>query len=62
LLFIGALGDRRKGFDILFSAWQQLCANSDWDADLVALGSGADLPMWQRRAAEAGIGSRIHFL
>lgn len=62
MLFIGALGDRRKGFDILFSAWQQLCADSDWDADLVAIGVGAELPLWQRRAAEAGIGSRIHFL
>jgi glycosyltransferase involved in cell wall biosynthesis len=60
--FIGALGDRRKGFDTLFSAWQQLCATPEWDADLVVIGSGAELPQWQRRAIEAGISSRIHFL
>jgi glycosyltransferase involved in cell wall biosynthesis len=61
VIFIGALGDRRKGFDTLFSAWQQLCKNSDWDAILVVIGVGAELPMWQNRAAEAGI-SNIHFL
>ena len=25
-LFVGALGDRRKGFDTLFAAWARLCA------------------------------------
>jgi hypothetical protein len=34
----------------------------NWDADLVAIGVGAELPLWQRRAVEAGISSRIHFL
>ncbi len=62
VVFIGALGDRRKGFDTLFSAWQQLCSSPDWDADLVAIGVGAELSVWQRRAVEAGISSRIHFL
>jgi len=62
VVFIGALGDRRKGFDTLFAAWQQLCAYSDWDADLVAIGVGAELPLWQKRAEAAGISSRIHFL
>jgi glycosyltransferase involved in cell wall biosynthesis len=62
VVFIGALGDRRKGFDTLFSAWQMLCADANWDANLVVIGVGAELPLWQRRAAEAGISSRIHFL
>jgi glycosyltransferase involved in cell wall biosynthesis len=62
VMFIGALGDRRKGFDTLFSAWQMLCADPNWDADLVVIGVGAQLPLWQHRAAEAGISSRIHFL
>jgi glycosyltransferase involved in cell wall biosynthesis len=62
VVFIGALSDRRKGFDTLFSAWQQLCADSNWDADLVVIGAGAELSLWQRRAVEAGISSRIHFL
>ncbi|MEH1843478.1 MAG: glycosyltransferase family 4 protein [Nostoc sp.] len=62
VVFIGALSDRRKGFDTLFAAWQQLCASPDWDADLVVIGVGAELQLWQRRAAVAGINSRIHFL
>ncbi|MBD2503656.1 glycosyltransferase family 4 protein [Anabaena azotica] len=61
VVFIGALGDRRKGFDTLFTAWQQLCKSPNWDADLVVIGVGAELPLWQRRAAESGI-SNIHFL
>jgi len=62
VVFIGALGDRRKGFDTLFSACEQLCADPSWDADLVVIGVGAELPLWQKRAAEAGISSGIHFL
>jgi glycosyltransferase involved in cell wall biosynthesis len=61
-VFIGALGDRRKGFDTLFAAWQQLCVDSSWDVDLVTIGVGAELPLWQQRATEAGIGDRIQFL
>ncbi|MBD2692158.1 glycosyltransferase family 4 protein [Anabaena catenula] len=61
VVFIGALSDRRKGFDTLFAAWQQLCKSPDWDAELVVIGVGAELPLWQRRAADAGI-SNIHFL
>ncbi|MBF2005173.1 MAG: glycosyltransferase family 4 protein [Chlorogloeopsis fritschii C42_A2020_084] len=62
VVFIGALGDRRKGFDTLFAAWQQLCASPDWDADLIVIGVGAELKLWQQRAVVAGISSRIHFL
>jgi glycosyltransferase involved in cell wall biosynthesis len=61
VVFIGALGDRRKGFDTLFTAWEQLCNLPDWDAELVVIGVGAELPLWQRRADIAGI-SNIHFL
>lgn len=61
LVFIGALGDRRKGFDTLFTAWQELCKSSDWDSFLVVIGTGAELSLWQSRAAEAGI-SNIDFL
>ena len=61
VVFIGALGDRRKGFDTLFTAWQELCKSSNWDADLMVVGVGAELPLWKSRAADAGI-SNIHFL
>lgn len=60
--FIGALGDRRKGFDTLFAAWRALCTDPDWDADLVVIGTGAELPRWVARVSEAGLESRIQFL
>lgn len=60
--FVGALGDRRKGFDTLFEAWSRLCRTDGWDADLVVVGQGADLPVWQAKAAERGLGERIRFL
>jgi glycosyltransferase involved in cell wall biosynthesis len=62
VIFIGALGDRRKGFDTLFWAWQMLCTDPNWDADLVTIGVGAEQPLWQHRALLAGISKRIHFL
>jgi len=62
VLFVGALGDRRKGFDRLFEAWRQLCADRGWDADLAVAGHGRDLRKWQRRARECRLGSRIRFL
>jgi glycosyltransferase involved in cell wall biosynthesis len=61
-IFIGALGDRRKGFDTLFDAWARLCGRSDWNADLAVIGRGAELPAWQARADAQGLGKRIHFL
>ncbi len=60
--FIGALGDRRKGFDTLFSAWQQLCQNPDWEARLVTIGIGDELALWQQRTQSAGLTDRIEFM
>jgi glycosyltransferase involved in cell wall biosynthesis len=60
--FVGALGDRRKGFDTVFAAWSRLCADPRWDADLIVVGTGAERAVWQRRAAAAGLGTRIRFL
>jgi len=63
VLFVGALGDRRKGFDTLFSAWCDLCRQSDWDARLLVVGSGAELAAWQARAARHGeLADRVTFL
>jgi glycosyltransferase involved in cell wall biosynthesis len=59
--FVGALGDRRKAFDTVFQAWAQLCGRATWDADLFVVGSGAELPHWQRRAREAGLSTRMSF-
>jgi glycosyltransferase involved in cell wall biosynthesis len=62
VLFVGALGDRRKGFDTLFHAWQLLCRDPEWDALLAVVGRGAELPLWEKRTADAGLTDRICFL
>lgn len=62
VLFVGALGDRRKGFDRLFDAWRQLCGDGSWDADLAVAGHGRELATWQRRAREVRLDRRIRFL
>jgi glycosyltransferase involved in cell wall biosynthesis len=59
--FVGALGDRRKGFDTVFKAWAELCQRRAWDANLIVVGFGAELSDWQRRAREAGLHDRIRF-
>jgi len=60
--FVGALGDRRKGFDTLFAAWSSLCRDLAWDCDLVVVGRGAELALWQQRAHDEGLPDRIRFL
>jgi glycosyltransferase involved in cell wall biosynthesis len=60
--FIGALGDRRKGFDQLFAAWESLCADEDWDVDLAVIGTGSELPAWKARAVSSNLEQRIHFM
>ena len=60
--FIGALGDRRKGFDTLFSAWQMLVRDGAWDVRLAVMGLGAELPLWKQRAADAGLARSIEFM
>ena len=60
--FVGALGDRRKAFDTVFAAWADLCSDRQWDADLVVVGSGAEQPVWVRKAREAGCADRFRFV
>ena len=60
--FVGALGDRRKGFDVLYEAWRQLCSRPSWDGALVVVGTGAELVAWQGRAVDDGVADRILFL
>jgi glycosyltransferase involved in cell wall biosynthesis len=61
-VFIGALSDRRKGFDLLFDAWRALCAGNDWNVDLAVVGSGAEVETWERRGHQAGLAGRFRFL
>jgi glycosyltransferase involved in cell wall biosynthesis len=61
-LFIGALGDRRKGFDALFDAWKTVGADASWDVDLLVVGIGAERMSWERRATQAFPRGRMRFL
>jgi glycosyltransferase involved in cell wall biosynthesis len=60
--FVGALVDRRKGFDVLYAAWKALCSSASWDADLVVTGAGAELDTWRARAESDKLADRIRFL
>ena len=60
--FVGALSDRRKGFDTLYQSWLELCRGADWDCILAVVGQGAELPAWKKRAEADGLGQRIKFL
>jgi glycosyltransferase involved in cell wall biosynthesis len=62
-VFVGALGyDDRKGFDVLFRAWQKLCAPPGWDVDLMVAGSGPAAPAWEAEIQQAGLKDRIRLL
>ena len=61
-LFVGALGDKRKGFDTVFPAWARLCERADWNVDLKVVGVGAQRETWEREAQARGLGERIEFL
>ncbi|MEN1680509.1 MAG: glycosyltransferase family 4 protein [Planctomycetota bacterium] len=62
LVFVGALGDRRKGFDTLYDAWRVLAKDPAWDAVLVVVGHGAEAPLWKKRAEAEGLAGSIRFL
>lgn len=61
-VFIGALGDRRKGFDVLFDAWQMLSRDAGWDVDLLVAGAGVEAATWAVRARNAGIDRSVRVL
>ena len=62
VVFVGALGDRRKGFDALFAAWQMLCHDDGWDVTLAVAGVGAEARAWRERCHAAGMDGRIHWM
>lgn len=61
-VFIGALGDRRKGFDVVFDAWRRLSVDPAWDVDLLVAGEGGEAGAWSARATQAGLSNRVKFL
>jgi glycosyltransferase involved in cell wall biosynthesis len=60
--YAGSLGDVRKGFDSLYSAWRTLCARASWPGTLVVIGSGSEAAAWRARSATDGLNARIRFL
>ncbi|HVZ77011.1 MAG TPA: glycosyltransferase family 4 protein [Gemmatimonadaceae bacterium] len=60
--FVGALGDRRKGFDLVFEAWRLAARERTWHARLVVMGAGQELPEWQARARREGLADVIRFI
>src|SRR5438552_2992563 len=61
-VFVGAMGDDRKGFDTVYAAWRRLAADRSWDCDLVVCGAGRMLPVWRDRARADGLEGRVAFL
>lgn len=62
IVFVGALGDSRKGFDLLFQAWRRLNYDSSWDTRLIVVGSGSSLNFYQHLAEREHLGDSIRFL
>ena len=63
IVFVGALGyDQNKGLDTLWSAWQQLCLQRDWDARLIVAGGGRAVERWRVRIAQTGLSGQIQML
>jgi glycosyltransferase involved in cell wall biosynthesis len=62
IMFVGALGDRRKGFDTLATAWEELCKDPTWTARLSVVGSGAEKVVWEKRLATGSSHGTVEFL
>ena len=61
--FVGGLGhDDRKGFDTMLAAWIILCADPQWDVDLLVAGGGREVESWKYRVERAGLAHRIRML
>lgn len=61
-IFIGALGDRRKGFDLVYRAWQTLRSRGAFNLNLIVIGAGQEADHWKTLSAADGLESHIRFL
>ncbi len=61
-VFIGALGNRRKGFDIVWDAWTHVCRDPSWTCKLVVIGQGSELDRWRARCRAEELEDRVDFL
>ncbi len=61
LLFVGGLGDRRKGLDTLLTAWERRGVFPD-GALLAIVGAGAELARWRVHVTRRGLAQSVQFL
>jgi len=61
-VFVGALGDRRKAFDVVFDAWRTLLGDTSWDVDLLVAGSGSESAAWEQRIRAAAMDGQVRLL
>jgi glycosyltransferase involved in cell wall biosynthesis len=62
IVFVGALSDRRKGFDTLLESWRTLGPEISSEAQLLVIGSGSELQEWKERAEMLVAAGSIRFL
>lgn len=62
VMFVGALGDHRKGFDVVTDAWIELCQRPQWNSVLTVVGRGAELERWKEKLLQGGCSDRAEFL
>lgn len=62
VVFVGAPGDRRKGFDVLLKAWQILCSRSAWDVKLAIVGAGKGRLTSRHQVAPTNLAESLQFL
>lgn len=61
-IFIGALGDHRKGFDVVVEAWRRLLDQKLVPPTLLVVGTGREQTMWMQRVADLGLDRFFRFL
>jgi glycosyltransferase involved in cell wall biosynthesis len=62
VVFIGAMGDHRKGFDTLYNSWRKLAATNNWEPLLWVVGAGTEKAFWEARSGAEGLKHHIRFL
>jgi glycosyltransferase involved in cell wall biosynthesis len=61
-MFIGGIGDRRKGLDTLLHAWSILTRAGNWPVELLVAGEGPGRREFERMALELGLSDSVQFL
>lgn len=63
-VFVGGLGDRRKGFDVVFDAYAAAAQQGEAGdlPRLLVIGRGAESAAWERRIAAAGLAEQIRLI